>query len=138
MASLDRRPDPVGSAPTTRTTDMVGRKLIVAALLLAQAGPAAAATAQKCGGCFVNVLLNATTAGKKGVTSVVPDGGGGFIITFARPVTGCAFTATLFGGFIPAFPIILTTSTNPALIFLHSSNASGGIQPAQYSVVVTC
>src|SRR5690348_10502099 len=109
MASLDRRPDPLGSASTTtRMTDMVGGKLTVAALLLAQVGPAfAATTVQKCGGCFANILLNATTAGKKGVRSVLPDGGGGFLINFARPITGCAFTATLFQDSGPAFPSIL-------------------------------
>jgi hypothetical protein len=115
-----------------------------AAALFAPAGPTFAAVAttkpavvQKCGGCFVNILSNGTTSGKKGVKSVVKNGAGRFTIIFARPVAGCAFSATLFNS-KPAFPIIRTSSTNPAQIVLTGTDGRGSVREAQYSVVVTC
>ena len=97
---------------------------LAAAMLLAQAAPAAATTkpAPKCVGCFVIFVppiaasKGKTILASRGVVSVEPSNpGGAWLVTFAESVRNCALIATMRTNHTGTFgfdeqPVVVSTS----------------------------
>ena len=96
---------------------------LAAAMLLAQAAPAAATTkpAPKCVGCFVIFVppiaasKGKTILASRGVVSVEQNHFGGWLVTFAESVRDCALIATMRTNHTGTFgfdeqPVVVSTS----------------------------